>query len=136
MGYLWRTVLGLPIVLPALAHGAEQNLTVELNSTENSDRGCRLTFLIENKRNTAIDSIKLDLAVFDGDGIIHRRMAVELGPVRAEKTNVRTFLVEGKCEQIGSVLVNDITACTPGDPGSCLDELSLSSRVKNVRFYK
>ena len=74
--------------------------------------------------------------MFNREGIIHRRMATELGPVRAAKTNVRTFLLDGNCDQVGSILVNDITACVPGDPGACLDALELSSRIKTVRFYK
>lgn len=133
---LWRFLLAIPVLLPALAAAAEQNIMIELNSAENADGRCRLTFLIENKKDTAIDSIKFDLAVFNRDGIIHRRLASEFGPVRAMKTNVRTFPVDGDCAQIGSVLVNDITACVPGNAGACLDALELSSRVKTVRFYK
>jgi hypothetical protein len=34
------------------------------------------------------------------------------------------------------VLVNDIAACAPGEPNACLDGLTLSSRVKDVRLYK
>jgi hypothetical protein len=34
------------------------------------------------------------------------------------------------------VLVNDVSACTPGEPNACLDGLALSSRVNNVRLYK
>jgi hypothetical protein len=136
MRRVWRTVLMLQVLLPVFAHAAEQNLLIELNAAENADNRCRLTFLVENKQVTGIESIKLDLAVFNREGIIHRRMATELGPVRAAKTNVRTFLHDGNCDQIGSILVNDITACVPGDPGACLDALALSSRVKTVRFYK
>jgi hypothetical protein len=132
----WRIVMMVPVVLPVIAYAAEQNLLVELNAAENADNRCRLTFVVENKREMPFESIKLDLALFDKEGIIHRRMATELGPVRGTKTNVRTFLVDGKCEQIGSVLVNDITACVPGDPGACLDALGLTSKVKTVRFYK
>lgn len=136
MRRMWRTVVMLQVLVPALAYAAEQNLLVELNAAENADNRCRLTFLVENKRDTGLESFKLDLAVFNREGIIHRRMATELGPVRAAKTNVRTFLLDGNCDQIGSILVNDITACIPGDPGACLDALELSSRIKTVRFYK
>src|SRR5712691_9593550 len=109
MRRVWRTVLMLQVLLPVFAHAAEQNLLVELNAAETADNRCRLTFLVENKKDTGLDSIKLDLAVFNREGIIHRRMATELGPVRAAKTNVRTFLLDGNCDQIGSILVNDIT---------------------------
>jgi hypothetical protein len=59
-----------------------------------------------------------------------------MGPVRAAKTVVRTFIVDIDCPQLGAVLVNDVTACAPGEPGACLDGLGLSSRVKALRLYK
>ena len=34
------------------------------------------------------------------------------------------------------MLVNDVSACMPGDTNACLDGLSLTSRVKDVRLYK
>jgi hypothetical protein len=49
---------------------------------------------------------------------------------------VRTFSTDGDCSQLGSILVNDVTACAPGEPVACMDALALSSRVKNVRLYK
>jgi hypothetical protein len=74
----------------------------------------RLTFVIENSAPSAIDILKLDLAVFDREGTIQRRMVVEMGPVHAMKTIVRTFNVETDCGQIGAVLLNEVTACAPG----------------------
>ena len=70
------------------------------------------------------------------DGGILRRLLTEMGPVRAAKTIVRTFPIDADCHQISAILVNDVTACTPGEPGACLDGLALSSRVKTLRFYK
>ena len=49
---------------------------------------------------------------------------------------VKTFAIETKCAQVGAVLVNEVSACVPGEPNACLDRLALSSRVKNVRLYK
>jgi hypothetical protein len=92
--------------------------------------------VVENKTDKAIDSLKLDLVAFDADGIVYKRLPVELGPVRASKTMVRIYLVEGDCTRIGSILVNDVTGCAPADATSCLEGLELSSRVKGVRLYK
>jgi len=132
---LWRAVLVLSVVVPAFAQ-AEDMSRNEPTATENSDNRCRLTFLIENKTSHAIDSLKLDLALFNLDGVIQRRMVTEMGPVRGQRTNVRTFPTEGDCGQIGAILVNDVTACAPVEPTACMDGLTLSSRVKNVRLYK
>jgi hypothetical protein len=136
MRRLCRTVVLLQLLLPALARGAEPTLLVELNAAENVEARCRMTFVIENMKDAVIDSLRLDLVVFNREGILHRRNVVEFGPMRGSKTNVRNYTVDGNCDQIGSILVNDITACTPGDAGACLDGLALSTRVASVRFYK
>lgn len=123
------------ILASAAAHAAEQNVRVELNTMEGTETQCRLTFVVENKSGS-LDSLKLDLVVFNTESIVYRRLLTEMGPVRAGRTIVKTYAIETKCAQVGAVLVNDIAACTPGDANACLDGLSLSSRVKNVRLYK
>src|SRR5262245_52615348 len=135
MSGLWRAVVVLSVVVPALAQAVDM-VRLELNATENSENRCRLTFLIENKTSQAIDSLKLDLALFNLEGVTQRRMVTEMGPVRSQRTNVRTFPTDGDCGQIGAILVNDVTACAPTEPTACMDGLALSSRVKNVRLYK
>ena len=91
--------------------------------------------MVENK-SAALESLKLDLVVFNTESIVYRRLLTEMGPVRAGRTIVKTFAIETKCAQVGAVLVNDIAACTPGEPNACLDGLTLTSRAKNVRLYK
>jgi hypothetical protein len=123
---------------PALAAPAaapEHSLRVELNSLQAADKSCNMTFVIENKT-AALESLKLDLVLFNTEQIVHRRVVIEMGPVRAGRTIVKSFPIDTQCAQIGAVLVNDITACVPGEPNACLDGLDLSSRVKNVRLYK
>jgi hypothetical protein len=61
---------------------------------------------------------------------------LHMAPVRPMKTMVRAFLVDAECHQVGAILVNDVTACMPGNANACLDQLDLSTRVKNVRLYK
>ena len=119
----------------SVAAAADQNIRVELNSLDGTETQCRLTFVIENK-SAALDSLKLDLVVFNTESIVYRRILTELGPVRAGRTMVKTFAIESKCAQVGAVLVNDVSACVPGEATACLDGLALSSRVNNVRLYK
>jgi hypothetical protein len=111
-------------------------IRVELNLAESVQSKCRLSFLIENKSETPIERLTPDLAIFNREGIIQRRLVAEMGPVYRSKTIIKTFEIEGECGQIGSILVNDITACTPGDPGMCLDRLVLSSRVPNISLFR
>src|ERR1051325_2075664 len=131
-----RITLGAVLLLVSLAPVLAEDLRVELNSIETAENRCRLTFVIENKGKTAVETLKLDLALFNTEGAVYRRMLVDMAPLRPAKTIVKTFSREGDCTQLGSRLVNEVTACQPGEPSTCQDQLSLSSRVKNVRFFK
>jgi phage-related baseplate assembly protein len=132
-----RLGLALLFTLIALAPArAQDTVRIELNTLENADNRCRMTFVIENKTARTVDSLKLDLALFNTEGAVYRRMVTDMGPVRAAKTVVKTFATDGDCAQLGALLVNEVAACTPGEPNACLDQLALSSRVKAVRLYK
>lgn len=123
------------LVAAPLACFADDAINVELNVLESAQNRCRFAFVVENRGDTAVETLKLDLAVFDRDGVVRRRLVTDLGPVRKQKTIVKSFELEGEC-QVGSILVNDVAACTPGDAAACLDRLTLSSRVAGIRMYK
>ena len=129
-----RYAIAFASALLAATPAMAASVNVELNTVESADNRCRLTFVIENKGKDALDSLKLDLAVFTPQRIVQRRVATELGPVRGGKTIVKTFALEGACGEIGSILVNDVT-CAPAAE-ACIDAVDLSSRLKNVRLYK
>jgi hypothetical protein len=131
-------VMPIMLVLTASAASAAPNdpIRVELNLAESVQNKCRLSFLIENKSETPIERLTPDLAIFNREGIIQRRLVAEMGPVYRSKTIIKTFEIDGECGQIGSILVNDITTCAPGDPGLCLDRLVLSSRVPNISLFR
>jgi hypothetical protein len=137
---VWRLCVRLFALLSmglATIAAADPAIHIELNAAETVQKDhCRLSFVVENDAESAIETLKLDLALFDREGTINRRMIVEIGPLRPAKTIVRTFSVETDCGQIGSILLNDVTACTPGEPGGCLDRLTLSSRPSTIRFFK
>ena len=129
-------LLGVQLLAQPAALAAEGKFLVELNTIESVENRCRLNFVIEHKSDAAVDSMKLDLVVFGADGGILRRLLTEMGPARGLKTIVRAFVIDVECGQIGSILVNEVTACAPGNPNGCLDGLTLSSRLKELRFYK
>jgi hypothetical protein len=133
-----RTLLALmvsSVLAPLQLAAAEHAIRVELNTMESSETACRLTFVIQNN-GVSLESLKLDLVVFNTESIVYRRIITEMGPVRTGRTIVKTFAIDTQCAQIGSVLVNDIAACVPGEPNACLDGLTLESRLKTVRLYK
>lgn len=107
-------------------------IRLELNRLEPVGADCRVHLVIGNARAEPLRSLKLDLVLFGQDGVIDRRLAVEAGPLRAAKTAVKQFDVAGYgCEELGSVLVNDVLACE-GEGGpvpACLEHLKLATRT-------
>ena len=126
------------IVLAALsaaalgpAHAADAAATsLELNKLEATEKGCRAHVVINNPGDTAYQSFKLDLVEFQTDGVIGKRLIVDLAPLKAQKKTVKSFELEGlACDKIGSFLINDVTECKneAGPVADCLKHLALST---------
>lgn len=114
------------------------SIAVELNKLEPQDKSCRAFIVIDNQSEKAFDVLKLDLVIFQTDGLVGRRYAIDLAPLRAKKRTVKQFDLDAvKCEAIGSFLVNDLLECKSGgaEDAGCLDRLALSSR-SNVQLAK
>jgi hypothetical protein len=73
-----RALLLLQALVPAHALAADEKLSIELNSIETADNRCRVNFVVENKSNVALESMKLDLVTFSVDGALLRRLLVEM----------------------------------------------------------
>lgn len=114
------------------ARAAEGDITLELNKLEGLDAACRAYILLTNKTKAAFSSLKLDLVMFDKDGIVARRVAVEAAPIVAGKTSLKVFDIQGlKCDGIGRVLLNGVMSCS-GDGGpraDCIGLIAASSRA-------
>lgn len=112
----------------------EGSIAIELNKLEAHDKDCRAYFVINNKNDTNYEALKLDLVLFQPDGVIGQRFAVELAPLKAKKRTVKLFDVAGTaCEDVGSFLINDVMECktNTGDVSECLQDISVSSRTDN-----
>lgn len=121
------------LVQDAKAQQENNSITFELNKLEPSEKGCRAYIVVSNTSSTAYDAFKLDLVMFKTDGIIGRRFALNLAPMRPAKRAVKLFdLDDTKCEDIGSFLVNDVMECRAGDQADqdCLARLKVSSLTK------
>ena len=126
------TALAAPLlpVVGSSAMAADPALSVELNKLETFDKGCRAYVVINNPGETAYQSMKLDLVLFQPDGVIARRFAVDLAPLKAAKKTVKLFDIDGlACDKISSVLVNDVMECKAesGAVTDCLAKMNLSS---------
>lgn len=112
-------------------------LVLELNTLQPTDRGCRFTFLVENRLGGTLDGAAFEMAIFDGDGRISRFTIVDFKDLPDGKTKVRQFdFNQMDCAKIGRVLVNDATECK-GDgiePDTCMRTLKTESRVGSVAF--
>lgn len=116
-------------VAPALADPAKQ-ITLELNKLEPQDKSCRAYLVVSNDGETVYQSFKLDLVMFQPDGVIGKRFALDLAPIKAGKKTVKLFDLDGvACDKVGSFLVNDIMECKSDGAAAddCLARLQLSS---------
>lgn len=122
------------------AAGAEEDgsISIELNKLEPQGQQCRAYLVIQNKGDTSYSELKLDLVLFRPDGVIGRRFAVELAPLKANKRTVKLFDLEGTaCDEVGSFLINDVMECKAesGQVADCLQSI-VPSTLTNVQLTK
>ena len=106
------------------------SVSVELNKLEPNGGNCRAYFVVNNESKTGLKAFKLDLVLFQNDGVIGRRFAVDLAPLRPSKRSVKLFDIEGtSCDSVGSLLINDVLECEAesGQIDDCLAAISVSS---------
>ena len=113
-------------------------ISIELNKLEPLEGSCRAYFVVRPAGTTEFKEFKMELLVFDTGGVIQKWLAIDAAPLRAGKTSVKLFDVAGvACDKIGSVLLNDVTACADasGDIAGCVERVTPSSKAK-ATFYK
>lgn len=110
----WLAVLFLMAVVgPA---SAAPTIGMELNKLDSRDNSCRAYLVFENGAEAAYTKFKLDLILFDEDGIITKRVALDAAPVNADKTVVKVFdISDVQCQDIGRVLINEVLECATED---------------------
>jgi hypothetical protein len=123
---------------PEGAAEGEGKVKIELNKLETVDDACRVYLVIENETPTDFTTLQVELVSFDSDGLIGQRLAVDLGPLRPEKTLVKLFdMPQARCESVDRLLLNDVLACESGEAATdnCLDLLVPGSRA-STKFWK
>jgi len=134
----YALLTGFLLGFPVCALAADGAVTVELNKLEPNGEACRAYLVLENGAARAFETLRLDLVMFDADGVVARRLGVEAAPLPAGKTSLKVFDLDGlSCGQVGRVLLNDVLACADasGARGDCLSLVSVSSRGP-VEFIK
>lgn len=131
--------LALVVWITGSASAADDaRIGIELNKLEPAGSACRAYLVFENRTARSFDPYKLDLVMFDTEGVIAKRVAVEAGPLPAGKTSVKLFDIGGLgCERIQRVLLNSVMACGTGqgEAPDCTGLAEPSSRTE-VGFIK
>lgn len=134
----FMSVAGLAAIAPAPTQAQGTGISIELNKLEEQPNACRVYMLFENPGQTEFAEFQLDLVLFDTNGVIARRLSLDAAPLRAEKTSVKLFDIDGlACPRIGRILLNDMLACADGaaQRTDCLKLIKPSSRV-DAKFVK
>lgn len=117
---------------------AADGVHIELNKLEQQGDACRAYLLFENEQGGEYPVYRLDLVLFDKQGRIDRRIAVDASPLRAGKSVVKLFDLTGlQCDGISKILLNDIAPCedASGAREDCVVNARLST-LTDVDFYK
>ena len=130
----FAVLLGLALLCaPGLAQEAPTpRFALELNALQSAEAGCRVSFLATNELGAQLDRAAVELALFDKAGSIDRIVTLDFKDLSAGKTKVLQFQLTGlQCDNLGRVLVNDISACegTVAPASICLDALETSTRL-------
>lgn len=136
------TILGaaatMLLAFSAASAAEAVSVTVELNKLETQDKGCRVYTVVDNTAATTFEVMKLDLVLFQPDGVIGRRIAIDLGPIKPSKKTVKLFDLDGTaCDTIGSFLINDVVECKSdkGPIEQCLAGITVKS-LTSVQLSK
>ena len=89
-----RSILALTLLAatpvladPAAAPAAGGGVTLELNKLEPYEKGCRTYMVVNNTSDTVYQSFKLDFVLFQPDGVISKRIALDLAPIKAAEAH-------------------------------------------------
>jgi hypothetical protein len=124
-------LVGLVVAAPA-AGGDAGHLGIELNLVESTAEGCRTLFVFDNRTGRQLNRFRVDLILFDPDGIYKKQLLLDMAPLYPDKKTVASFLLDdAACSSIGSILVNDIPQCQDGvgDAVDCVALLQVTSRA-------
>lgn len=110
---------------------------VELNKLESVGDACRAYLVLSNGAGVTLKSLKLDLVMFDPEGVVTRRLAVEAAPISKGKTSIKVFDIAGMaCGGISRVLLNGVMSCADAKAkrDDCAALIQVSHRTKVPLF--
>jgi hypothetical protein len=129
---LFCSILAFALLSGSTGSGAQQKLlTIELNRMQQSQNGCRLSFMAVNKMGTGLDKTALEIVIFDADNIVSQMLLLDFGRLPNDKTKIVEFDLSLQCEQISRVLVNDIAECAGAEEQNLAEDCFNALRTLN-----
>ena len=113
------------------ADDSAPSIFIELNKAENTEQGCRPLFLFDNQSGHQLNRFQVELVLFDHEGIHSKQILLDMAPLYEGKKTVASFLLTNvACDQIGSMLINDLPDChnSVGGALDCLALLQVTSK--------
>lgn len=107
-------------------------LALELNGAQPSEKGCRLTFLVNNNLGADLSKAAFEIALFNEAGVVDRLTVLDFKELPAGKTKVTRFDLAGTdCTEVSRVLINSATECagTGVEPNACMRKLKTDTRT-------
>ncbi|CAN7675163.1 hypothetical protein LJR234_005556 [Mesorhizobium amorphae] len=119
--------------VPAWAQSAPAPvLTLELNGAQPSEKGCRLTFVVNNALGADLSKAAFEIALFNDAGVVDRLTVLDFKDLPNSKTKVTRFDLAGTdCTKVSRVLINSATECAGSgvEPGACMRGLKTETRT-------
>ena len=120
---------------PSGADAQQKLLTIELNKVQQSQDGCRLSFVAVNGMGTDLETTAMEVVFFDAGDVVSEMLLLDFGRLPADKTKVVEFVLQQQdCEQISRVLVNDVVECSSAEEQNmqreCFNALKTSNRAE------
>jgi hypothetical protein len=106
-------------------------LSLELNAAQLSEKGCRLTFVVNNGLGADLSKAAFEIALFNEAGVVDRLTVLDFKDLPKGKTKVTRFDLAGvDCGKLSRVLINSATECAGIEPAACMGALKTSTRTK------
>ncbi|MBZ9742555.1 MULTISPECIES: hypothetical protein [unclassified Mesorhizobium] len=118
--------------LPAWTEQSAPVLTLELNAAQPSEKGCRLTFLVNNSLGADVTKAAFEIALFNEAGVVDRLTVLDFKDLPSGKTKVTRFDLAGAdCAKVSRVLINSATECVGSgvEPAACMRKLKTDTKT-------
>ncbi len=113
-------------------------LQMEINKTEQRDGLCVVYMKLRNHTGKEFSELKAEMFAFDKNELVSAHFLVDFQKILADKTIIKLIpLKDEQCNQLGSILLNQMSACktTDGDFPNCMQQVKTTSKTK-IELFK